>query len=92
MVYILVNLKLESYDKWKSLFNERATIRQESGSYEAHLFRNSEDFNEVTILFKWDNFENARNYFESESLQKALKNGSTQEITITYLDEIAKTI
>ena len=31
MVYVIAQLKLESYDKWKPVFDERA-IRKESGS------------------------------------------------------------
>lgn len=92
MVYVLGKLKLESYSKWKPLFNERAAIRRDYGSYEAHLFRNSENPNEVVILFKWDNFENAHSYFESEALQQALKNIGAKVIEINYLDEVAKTI
>ena len=92
MVYVLGKLKLESYDKWKSVFDERAIMRREGGGYEAHIFRNFENPNEVVILFKWHNLEDARMYFESESVQKTLKNAGAKEIEITYLDEIAKTI
>jgi len=92
MVYVLGKLKIENYSKWKPVFDERAVIRQEYGGYEAHLFRNFDDPNEVVILFKWDNFENAHRYFESEALQEALKNAGAKEIRVTYLDEIAKTI
>lgn len=92
MVYVLGKLKLESYHKWKPLFDERAVMRQDYGSYEAHLFRNFDDPDEVVILFKWDNFENAHRYFESEALQEALKNVGAKVIEVTYLDEVAKTI
>lgn len=92
MVYVLGKLKLESYSKWKPLFDERAAIRQEYGGYETHLFRNSDDPKEVIIFFKWDNFENAHRYFESEALEESLKNVGAKVIEVTYLDEIAKTI
>jgi heme-degrading monooxygenase HmoA len=90
MVYIIVQLKVESFDKWKSVFDERSALRKESGSKEASLFRNSEDPNEAMILFEWDNMENARKYLESEMLRKTLlKVGATY--TTTYLDEVEKT-
>lgn len=90
MVYIIAQLKLESYNKWKPVFDERSVIRKEKGSKEARLFRNYNDHNEVMILFEWDNIENARKYMESESLRKTLeKEGATY--TTTYLDEIEKT-
>ena len=91
MVYVIGQLKLESYDKWKPVFNERSSARKEAGSKEARLFRNSDDQNEVSILFKWDNKENAKKYMESANLQKTLQNAGAKIIKITYLDEIEKT-
>ena len=90
MVYVIVQLKLESFDKWKPVFDERAAIRKESGSKGARLFLNSDNPNEGFILFDWDNMENARKYLESESLRKTLqKVGVTY--TNTYLDEVETT-
>jgi len=90
MVYVIVQLKLESFDKWKSVFDERSAMRKESGSKEARLFLNSNNPNEAMILFEWDNIENAREYLESETLRKTLKEvGVTY--TFTYLDEVEKT-
>ena len=90
MVYVIAQLKLESYDRWKAVFDERSSVRKEMGSKEARLFGNLDNPNEVMILFDWDTMEKARNYLESETLRKTLKNiGVTY--TITYLDELAKT-
>jgi heme-degrading monooxygenase HmoA len=86
---VLARLKVESYDKWKPVFDERKTIRKEKGSKEeeALLFRNSDDQNEALILFEWDNKENARKYMESDELRKGLQNAGAEIINITYLDE-----
>ncbi len=92
MINVLGQLKVESYDKWKPAFDERSTMRKEAGSKEAILFRNSDDPNDVMILFKWDNKENAQKYLESESIKKLLKNIGVDIVKITYLDEAAKTI
>jgi len=92
MINVLGQLKIENYDKWKPFFDERSTMRKEAGCKEAILFRNSDDPNDVLILFKWDNKENARKYMESESLKKFLKNAGADIVKIKYLDEMAKTI
>lgn len=92
MIYVIGELKLESYDRWKPVFNERSSVRKEYGSKEAILFRNSDDPHDVEILFKWDSKENAKKYMESESLQKTLKNAGAKIEKITYLDEIEKTV
>jgi heme-degrading monooxygenase HmoA len=87
MVYVLAQLKLESFQKWKAIFDQRVSVRKEAGSKEARLFRNSNDDTEVVILFDWDTLENARKYMESDMLREALeKVGATY--TTTYLDEV----
>jgi heme-degrading monooxygenase HmoA len=87
MVYVLGKLNVENYETWKTFFDKRSDTRKESGSKEAHLFRNSDDPNEVLILFIWDSKENARKYMESENLRKYLKNAGSEIKDITYLDE-----
>ncbi len=88
MIYVLGKLKLKkSYDEWKPFFDKRSAAREESGSKEAHLFRNSDNPKEVEILFKWDNKEKAKNYMESSDLRKYLQNSGAEIIDITYLDE-----
>jgi len=92
MVYVLGQLKVENFGKWKSTFDGVSAQRIEAGSKEALVFSNSKDQNEVVILFKWDNMENAEKYFESDFLKKRLKEAGSQITSITYLDEVEKTI
>ncbi|MGZ7068534.1 MAG: putative quinol monooxygenase [Methanobacterium sp.] len=87
MIHALAKLKVESYETWKPFFDKRASTREEAGSKEAHLFLNSDNPNEVVILFKWDNKENAQKYMESDNIRKYLKNAGAEIIDITYLDE-----
>ena len=86
-MYVLAKLKVENYARWKTAFDERSATRKESGSKEAHLFRNYEDENEVVILFEWDNLTNAQKYMESDNLRKYLKNVGAQIVNISYLSE-----
>ena len=92
MIYLIGELKVDNYDKWKPIFNERSTARTESGEQEAHLFRNSDDPHEVEFLFTWDNKKNAKKYMESESVEKTLKNAGAKIERVTYLDKVEKTI
>jgi heme-degrading monooxygenase HmoA len=87
MVYVLGKLKVENYENWKTFFDKRSDTRKESGAKEAHLFRNSDDPNEVLILFIWDTKENAQKYMESDNLRKYLKNAGSELKNVTYLDE-----
>ena len=51
MVYVLGQLKVENFGKWKSTFDGVSAQRKEAGSKEALVFSNSTDQNEVVILF-----------------------------------------
>ena len=67
MVYELANLKVESYETWKTFFDKRSDTREGSGAKEAHLFRNSDDPNEVL-------------YYLFGTLKKMLRNIWNQKI------------
>jgi quinol monooxygenase YgiN len=90
MIHVMARLKLESFDNWKSLFDERIDVRKEAGSQEAILFRNSDDSNEALILFRWDNRENAKEDLESAQLEKALEKVGAQLTELIYLEEVEK--
>ena len=66
-------LKVDSYDRWKTFFDKRSATREERGSKENHLFRNSDDPHDVMISFDWDSKVNARKYMESEEIRKYSK-------------------
>ncbi len=90
MVYVMAKLKIEDYDKWKPVFDERKSIRKEAGSKEGILYRNSANSNELVIFFDWEDMEKAEKFFKSESLKKALNKGGAELIETTYLEEIEK--
>ena len=87
----MAKLKIEDFDLWKPVFNERKTLRKEAGSKEGILYRNSDNPNELVILFDWEDMEKAKKFFQSESLQKALKKGGAKLLETTYLEKIEKT-
>ena len=51
MAYILVRHKVKDYEKWKPAFDEHETTRKDSGSKGGRLFRNTEDPNEIVVIF-----------------------------------------
>ena len=87
MVYVLGQLNVENYKTWKTFYDKRSDTRKESGAKEAHLFRNSDDENDVLILFNWDTKDNAEKYMESDNLRNYLKNAGAEIKKVTYLDE-----
>lgn len=91
MVYVIAKIKTKDFDRWKPVFDERATARKKAGSKEALLFRNSKNQNEADILFEWNTQENAEKYMEAESTKKVLRNAGAELKDTTYLEKIEKT-
>jgi len=88
MSYMLVRHKVEDYSKWKPIFDEHGAVRKTAGCKGGIVFRNSDAPNEVIILFKWDNKENARKFSEAADLRETMqKAGVIDKPDIYFLDE-----
>jgi len=66
MMHLLVHHKVKNYPEGKKIFDEHATTRKKSGSGGGHLFRSSEDKNDVFIMLEWDTPGNAKKFIESD--------------------------
>jgi heme-degrading monooxygenase HmoA len=89
MAYILVEQNVEDYTKWKAAFDENSTIRERNGSEGGWVFRSSSDQNEVVVLMKWDNRENAKKFLESDELKNAMKQaGVVGKPNVNILDQM----
>lgn len=89
MAYVLVRHKVADYEKWKSVFDEHATMRKASGSKGGRLFRNANDPNETVILLEWDGLERARQFVQSPDLKEAMERaGVADQPTIVFLEEV----
>ena len=89
MKYTLIMVKVEDYDKWKPVFDEHSATRKAGGEQGGHLFRDINDNNEIVIMLRWDTMENAKKFFESEDLKKAMqKAGVVDKPNIYFLEEV----
>ncbi len=74
MAKVLAKIKVEDYDKWKSLFDKFSDDRKSKGSRGATIFRDAEDPNLVIVLFDWDNPDNARKHAKLSFAAPKIKN------------------
>ena len=90
MEYVLVtNHKVEDYAKWKMAFDEALDMRRAGGEKGYQIFYIRGEPNKLVALFKWDNLENARKYFESKELEEVMKQaGVTSQIETRFLELI----
>lgn len=88
MPQILIRHKVQDYAAWKLAFDEHGTARQAAGSKGGHLFRNSDDPNELIAIFEWDDLDKARRFVQSDDLRQAMERaGVADEPDVYFLDE-----
>ena len=54
MSYVLWQLEVEDYARWKSVFDADLLDRGANGSGGGYVFRNASNRNQVTLLLEWD--------------------------------------
>lgn len=88
MAHMLITHRVEDYDHWRAVFDDKASLRQENGELSAQIFRNADDPNNVVLLFAWDNLDNARRYAQDPRLRAAMQDaGVIGPPTVVFLDE-----
>jgi heme-degrading monooxygenase HmoA len=87
--HLLVRVKVEDYAKWKPIFDQFAAVRKANGSKGGNLFRDADGSNEITVLYEWDNLENAHKFAQSEEWKKAMqKAGVIGQPDFYFLDKV----
>ena len=88
---VLITHKVQDYAKWKVEFDNFAHFRKSSGEKSYHIFHSSDDANDLTLLFEWDNKKNAEKFLTSSELKSAMQQaGVAEEPRIQFLNEAAK--
>lgn len=91
MTYMIVKHKIKDYDRWKPAFDKHASVRKAGGSKGGRLFRNTDNPNDITIIWKWDTIENARKFANSPDLEKIMREaGVIGKPEIYFLDEVER--
>ena len=91
MAYVFVNHKVANYKPWKSTFDAFIETRRAGGEKAFQILHPENEPNNLLLMFKWDNLENARNFMNSEELKNAMKQaGVVEEPQIQFLNELDK--
>lgn len=85
MSKMIVNHKVEDFDTWKKIFDASELIRVVYGEKEYEIFRNTDDPNDVTIVFDWGDPYKALKYAQSNDLREAMKLAGVKGEPIVYL-------
>ena len=74
MAHVLVRHTVEDFDRWKTVYDDHRSTRDEAGLSELNLWRNSEDQNEVVMLFDAPDMEKAQAFLGSDDLKETMQN------------------
>jgi heme-degrading monooxygenase HmoA len=78
MAHFIVHHQVADFDRWKPVFDEHASMRKAAGCQGGYVLRSADDPNEVTIVFDWDNMDNAQAFASSENLREAMQRAGVQ--------------
>lgn len=73
MPYLLVRHKVADFSKWKPAYYAHSPARQKAGLKEEHLLRNTDDPNEVILLFEAEDLQKAKEFGASADLREAMQ-------------------
>jgi hypothetical protein len=74
MPYLLVRHKVSDFSKWKAAYDTHLPARQRAGLKEEHLLRNTDNPNEVVLLFQTTDIQKAKEFGGSADLREAMQN------------------
>ena len=87
MTFVLVRFSVEDFEKWKTVFEQSATLRKAAGSRGVRAFTKADSPNEVTILGDYADLETVRQFFQSPELRAAQQSaGLKAPPEVTFLD------
>lgn len=87
MTHILVRHRVNDYEAWKKVFDDFVDTRKAGGEKAYEVFQDPDNSNDLTLLFEWDNRDNADKFFNSAELKSTMqKAGVAEQPTIRYLD------
>jgi len=82
----MVRHKVADFAKWKPVYDAHGSARAGAGLKELHLLRNTDNPNEVILLFSADDVDKARGFATSADLRDAMqKAGVTDKPDVWFL-------
>ena len=91
MTHVLASHKVNDYAKWKQTFDNFASTRKAAGEKSFLIMHSQNQPNDLTLLFEWDNRQNAEKFMHSPELKKAMEQGGVAGAPdIKFLDDAAQ--
>ncbi len=73
MNYLLIRHKVADFAKWKHGYDAHGSARANAGLKEERLLRNTDDPNEVVLLFSTQDLNKAKQFAASDDLRQRMQ-------------------
>ena len=73
MYHMICRVRVESFDKWKAVFDSHADAQRASGLHVRHVLRNLDDPSEVFMFFDVTDLEQGRRFVSAPNVEEAKK-------------------
>lgn len=87
MATMIVCHRVKNFKTWKMIFDAAGPLRKINGEKSCEIFHNTEDPDDLTILFEWDDVQKAIAYSQSEDLSIGMKKAGVIDDPKLYLRE-----
>jgi hypothetical protein len=87
MIHVLIRHQVADFAKWKGVYDAHASARQSARLKELHLLRNTENPNEVILLFSAEDPDKARAFAASDDLRQAMQKAGVSDKPDVYFLE-----
>ncbi|HST11011.1 MAG TPA: hypothetical protein VLL05_11590 [Terriglobales bacterium] len=89
MIQVLVHHQVSDYKNWRSVFDGALDFRHEGGECSCRIFRKAGNPNDLTLLFEWENMDQAQRYMSSDELRDKMQQvGVVGVPEVEYLAEM----
>ena len=89
MINVLVRITVEDLAKWKPVFEKASAIRKSYGAKGSHAFSREGSPNEIFILTKFEDMEQAKKMYQSQELRDAMNEAGVKgPPELTFLNEV----
>ena len=73
MPYVLVRHKVADFSTWKPYYDAHLPARQKAGLTEKHLLHDTDDSNNLVLLFEADDLQKAKEFAASADLHETMQ-------------------
>lgn len=81
---MMIRHKVIDYKTWKKFYDEHLPARKKATLKEEYLFRNTEELNEVIILFQVKDLKKAKAFAESDDLHETMQKAGVMDLPDVY--------